>query len=534
VLVELSVRELGVIEAASLVLGPGMTALTGETGAGKTLLVEALGLLLGGRADPSLVRTGAEEALVEGRFDHEGAETVLARAVPREGRSRAWVDGRMAPLSSLAERGACLVELHGQQAHQVLLAGGAQRRALDAWGGVDLGPRGRARAELARIEEELARLGGDARSRAREVDLLRFQLEELDRAGLSDPGEEESLAAEEERLAGASAHREAAFSALAALTGEGTAGLDAAARWLSGHPPLAEAGARLEGVMAELADLASEVRRVGESLDDDPARLEAVRARRQMLRDLRRKYGETLEEVMGFHQAAAGRLVELEGHEARVAELEGERAAASRRLEAAEEALGEVRRRVAPRLATAVQSRLRTLAMPRARFEVEVGGGAGDEVVFGLGANPGEAVLPLSKVASGGELSRTMLALRLALGGWDSPGPGGSGPTLVFDEVDAGIGGEAALAVGRSLAALAATHQVLVVTHLPQVAAFADHQVAVGKTVRRRRTVSEVRALEGEARVVELSRMLSGQPDSMRAREHAGELLAIAAAERRR
>ncbi|MGH9075805.1 MAG: DNA repair protein RecN, partial [Acidimicrobiales bacterium] len=278
-LVEVAVRDLGVIAEAVLSLGPGMTALTGETGAGKTLVVEALELLGGGRADPVLVRPGAAEALVEGRFDVGGEEVVLARAVPASGRSRAWVDARMAPVAALAEAGARLVELHGQHAHQALLTPGAQRAALDAFGGVDRGPREAARTSIGRVVEDLAALGGDSRARAREVDLLRFQLEELDRAGLDDPGEDEALASLEERLAGAAAHREAARCAVAALSGDGSGAgdrddgaaeaLGAALAALAGHAPLAGIEQRLRGVEAELSDLASEARRLVETLEED-------------------------------------------------------------------------------------------------------------------------------------------------------------------------------------------------------------------------------------------------------------------------
>ncbi|HWC39020.1 MAG TPA: AAA family ATPase, partial [Acidimicrobiales bacterium] len=218
-LLELGVRDLGVIDRVSLVLGPGMTALTGETGAGKTLLVEALELLVGGRADALLVRPGADEAVVEGRFERHGEEVVLARSIPVSGRSRGWLDTRMVPASVLAETGAVLVDLHGQHAHQSLLAQAAQRDALDTFGGVDLTPVEEARARLAAIDESLAGLGGDGRARARELDLLAFQLEELDGAALDDPDEDEALASEETTLADATAHREAAATALASLRG---------------------------------------------------------------------------------------------------------------------------------------------------------------------------------------------------------------------------------------------------------------------------------------------------------------------------
>jgi DNA repair protein RecN (Recombination protein N) len=539
-LLELGVRDLGVIDRVSIVLGPGMTALTGETGAGKTLLVEALELLVGGRADPLLVRPGADEAVVEGRFEHDGEEMVLARTVRVSGRSRGWLDSRMAPASVLADTGAALVDLHGQHAHQSLLAQSAQRAALDAFGDVDLTPVEETRARLASIDESLAGLGGDGRARARELDLLAFQLEELDGAGLGDPHEDETLAREESTLADATDHRESAATALASLRGDGSGSasgvgaavgaveaLGAAVDAVAGRAPLADIETRLRSLEAELADAASELRQSHEKLEDDPERLAVVRERRQVLAGLRRKYGDTLTDVIAFAEAARSRRAELESHEDRVALLEADRERATADLAAAEAAVGAARRDAAPRLARAVQANLRELAMPRAHVHVEVGStDPGDDVTFMLGANPGEPTLPLAKVASGGELSRAMLATRLVL----SEAP----PTLVFDEVDAGVGGEAALAVGRALAALAGHHQVLVVTHLPQVAAFADHQVTVSKRERGGRTVAEVASLDGPSRVVELSRMLSGRPESATGRDHAEELLTAAARERRR
>ncbi|MEY2477176.1 MAG: repair protein RecN [Actinomycetota bacterium] len=522
-LVELSVRQLGVIDELALRFGPGMTALTGETGAGKTLVVEALELVLGGRADGLLVRPGADEAWVEARFDHGDDEHILARAVPSTGRSRAYVDGRMAPAGALAETGAALVDLHGQHAHQSLLSAAVQRAALDHFAAVDLEPMTEARRARRAVDEALAELGGDARARAREIDLLRYQVTELADAGLEDPDEEAVLAAEEETLADATAHREAAAAAVHVLAGEEGAeeAVGAAVAALSGRPPFAEVEARLRAAAAELSEAASDLRSAGEALEDDPERLEALGARRQLLADLRRKYGATLADVIAFRDEAQARLHELESHDERAAALERERADRDAEVGAAEAAVGAARRSAAPRLAAAVVGHLQALAMPRARFEVHVGtDDPGDDVAFLLGANPGEPALPLAKVASGGELARTMLAARLVL--TDAPG------TLVFDEVDAGVGGEAAVAVGRALADLAAEHQVVVVTHLPQVAAFADHQVAVTKHEQDGRTVTRAELLDDAGRVVELSRMLSGQPDSATARGHAEELLASA------
>ncbi|HYD08546.1 MAG TPA: DNA repair protein RecN [Acidimicrobiales bacterium] len=527
-LVELAVRDLGVIADLSLVFAPGMTALTGETGAGKTLVVTAIELLVGGRADATVVRPGADEARVDGRFvDGAGNEVVLSRVIPADGRSRAYVDGRVAPVAALAEHGAALVDLHGQHAHQSLLSASTQRAALDAFGEVDLTALRAARGRLAEIDAALAALGGDERARAREIDLLRFQVGELDGAALSAPDEDDALAAEEAVLADAVAHREAAAAAHAALTEIDGVGPAIAA--ITGRTPFADVERRLRSVAAEITEAAADVRAAGEAIDEDPGRLDALRERRQLLRDLRRKYGETLADVIAFGDEARARLEELESRDARAATLDTEREAGLRAERKAAAAVAKARRAAAPRLAKAVQERLVTLAMPKARIDIAVeGDDPADDVRFLLAANPGEPFAPLSKAASGGELARTMLALRLALGA------DGGDRTLVFDEVDAGIGGEAALAVGRSLSDLGASSQVLVVTHLPQVAAFADAQVAVAKEEVDGRTIASAAKLDDAGRVVELSRMLSGQPDSAAARDHAEELLAVAAEQRSR
>jgi DNA repair protein RecN (Recombination protein N) len=530
VLTELTVRDLGVIESVTLQLDQGMTALTGETGAGKTLLVEALELLVGGRADPALVRPGAVEALVEGRFVLSGGdgqdeqEVILSRAVPAQGRSRAWIDGRMTPVSALAEAGRKLVDLHGQHAHQSLLDTAAQRRALDAYAGVDLGPMLAARERCRRLADELASLGGDDRDRAREADLLRYQLAEIDGAALEEANEDDELAAEEQRLAEMSGHLQAAATAWRALNaGDDTdpAAVDlvgAARAVLEGRAPLRALAARLAAVQAEVADAASELREVVETWEEDPARLAHVRQRRQLLRELSRKYGDGPAGVLAYAGEARRRLDDLQSVEARAASLQDALGAARTELVAAEAAVGAARRDAAPALAKAVARHLRRLAMPHARLEVRVGTpDPGDDVSFLLAANPGGGLLPLSKVASGGELSRTMLALRLVL--TDAP------PTMVFDEVDAGVGGEAAHAVAQALAEVAQRHQVLVVTHLAQVAARAHRQHGVRKDVRAGKAVAHAAPLDGDDRVVELARMLSGRPDSTTARRHAEELL---------
>lgn len=518
-LIELAVENLGVIERLNLVLGPGMTALTGETGAGKTLVVTAVDLLLGGRADPALVRFGAEEAVVEGRFDHQGEEVVLRRVVPADGRARAYVDGRLASAATLSDLGRELVDLHGQHAHQSLLRRVHQRAALDRFGAVDLVPLMEARAALADLNRRRAELGGDERSRTREIELCRYQLAELDEAGLEDPGEEELLKAEEAALADAATSRDAARKAAMTLGADGAvgSGLAQITASLENRPPLGDHHERLVSLVAEAADLSAELRREAESIEENPARLAEVRQRRELLVGLRRKYGETVAEVMEYHRHLSVRLAELEDFDRLANDMDGEFHRRTSAVVEAGAAVGAARRQSAQALSQEVTANLRELAMARAEVQVEVGEDPGDDVDILLAANSGAPGLPLTSAASGGELARVMLALRLVI----SAGP----PVLVFDEVDAGIGGQVAQTVGRSLSRLSADHQVLVVTHLPQVAACADRQISIAKYDDGASTTVAVEPLEGEDRIVELSRMLSGSPDSESARRHASELL---------
>ena len=516
---ELHIENLGVIEKLDLSIGEGLVALTGETGAGKTMLVEAIDLLVGGRADASVVRTGCEEARVEGRFVTEESEVILCRVVPITGRSRAYINGRLATVAQLAEYGAELVDLHGQHAHQSLLGASAQRLALDHFCGIDLEPLRNARAQLTEVEALLATLGGDERARAREIDLLRFQVKEIADAGLRSGNEDEDLSRSEDVLADAVAHREALYAAASALQDDDGAsdvvGRSIAA--ISHRETFVLFVERLKNLQAEIDDVAREMRDVAESIEENPAKLEEVRQRRHLLVDLRRKYGESLSEVIAYGDESGLRLNELESFEARAATLDAERAAAMQQLRAAEKVVGDARRAAAPKLAKAVQQHLRTLAMAHAVVEVSVGADPGDEVTFLLAANPGSPPLPLTKVASGGELARTMLALRLVL----TQGPS----TLVFDEVDAGIGGEAAVAVAGALAQLGHRHQVLVVTHLAQVAAAAHRQIRVSKTVKSKQTFAEASELADQDRVGEIARMLSGGMAEEAALNYASELL---------
>jgi DNA repair protein RecN (Recombination protein N) len=536
-LAELHVVDLGIVADLELLLGSGLTAITGETGAGKTLIVEALELLVGGRADAALVRDGALEARVEGRFvdPDTSDETVVARVIPREGRSRAYVDGRLATASELTELGTRFVDLYGQHAHQSLLDAAAQRRALDRYAGAvatdALAKYRAARAATRRVDDALAALGGDAHARAREIDLLRFQAEEIAEAAIDDPGEEVALEAEELLLADASAHREALGRAYSVLEGPALDALGVAVSELDGRRPFAELSARVRAAQAEIADVEHELRLAAEQVTDDPQRLEDVRRRRQLLRDLGRKYGDSLAEIAAYAARARERLTEIEAYDARASQLEAERRDLERAALDASAALSAARHAAAAPLARAVEEHLRELAMPHAAMEVQIEPGeptedGADRVAFLLAPNPGESLRPIARAASGGELSRAMLAARVVL--TDAP------PTLVFDEVDAGIGGEAGIAVGRLLATLGARHQVLCVTHLAQVAAFADTQVVVEKAVvpkatnrtsASERTVATATIVAGDARVAELSRMLAGVGDSSHARRHAAELL---------
>ncbi len=530
-LTELHIENLGVIERAALVLCGGLTALTGETGAGKTLLVEAIDLLVGGRADASMVRTGADEARIDGRIEVTTAgateELVLTRVIPAVGRSRAYVNGRPATVSTLADITREVIDLHGQHAHQSLLSTATQRAALDEFGTIDLAPLQRARARLTELDAELATLGGDEKARAREIDLLRFQVAELDAAGVVDADEDHGLAREESVLADAVAHREAGQAALESLRGDGRAGdaLAEAFAALGDRDPYRDLIERLHSLNVELTDLVADLRTRSEGIDESPDRLADIRSRRQMLADLRRKYGDDLTEVMSFHAEAERRLRLLEHYDRRAADLDSARVAAAAGEREAARVVGQRRRAVAPDLAAAVEGRLRMLAMPHAAIGIEIGNGPddhpGDSVRFLLSANPGSAMLPLSRVASGGELARAMLALRLVLS--NSRDRGGAS-TLVFDEVDAGIGGSAAAAVGQALADLGAHHQVLVVTHMPQVAAAATRQLVVAKSVHAGATFTSVKAIDGDERVAEIARMLAGA-ETPAAVEHARDLL---------
>ena len=524
-LAELNIRNLGIIDSVTIQFGPGFTAFTGETGAGKTMIIEAINLLVGGRGDGGMVRHGCDEARVEGRFiDPEtDDEVILCRVIPADGRSRAYINGNLATVGGLAEAGARLVDLHGQHAHQSLLGERAQRSALDTFGKIDLGPISRQKAAIAEIDSALAALGGDVQARNREIDLLRFQVDEITSAAITSADEDVELRREEELLGDVTANRESLAIARDLLTDEGAAG-DLIRQALAALQPRAiavDATRRLAALAAEVDDLAGEIRGLAEGLDEDPERLAQVGERRKVLRDLCRKYGPELSDVVRYGDDAAKRLGDLETHEQRAAELESRRKVAATELLTAQQTAAAARRKAAPKLAKAVEARLRELALPNACVEIAVPVSdvdpAGDGVTILISTNPGNPPAPLSKVASGGELARVMLALRLVL----TQAP----PTLVFDEVDAGIGGSAAVAVGNALREVAQNHQVFVVTHLAQVAARANVQIGISKSVRKNVTFANAAVLTPDERVDEVARMLSGGEAKTAARTTAAEML---------
>lgn len=579
---EIRISGLGVIDSSTLELGPGLTVITGETGAGKTMIVTALGLLLGGRGDAGAVRTGAKAARVEGvvdasslpRFgaavDEVGGEiedgrVLLARTVAAEGRSRAYVGGAAVPVSTLAGVTAPLVAVHGQSDQHRLLQARAQRDALDRFAGERVAKLaadyGEIHRRLQAVEEELMEVRSHARERAQEADLLRFGLGEIE-AVAPEPGEDAALAAEESRLGFADTLRTAAEQAREALSSEqGSAdalGAAAAARRLldgvrDQDPEAAGLADRLAEVTYLLSDVAADVASYAAGVETDPARLAAVSERRAALTALTRKYGDTVEEVLAWAETSSRRLLELDGTDDRIDELVRERTQLRGRLADAALALSEARAKAARRLEKAATAELAGLAMPHARLLIEVrrreasapespdlpgapievdgqwlryGASGVDDVEILLAANTGAEPRPLSKSASGGELSRVMLALEVVLAG-TSPVP-----TFVFDEVDAGVGGAAAVEIGRRLAQLAKSAQVLVVTHLPQVAAYADTHVAVEKSSNGSVTSSGLTVLDDEGRERELSRMLAGLTESDTAIAHARELLEVARGDR--
>ena len=582
---EVRISGLGVIDEAVLQFSPGFNVVTGETGAGKTMVVSGLGLLFGGRGDPARVRPGAARAAVEGRLridpggdvarqvdeaggdlDDDGGTLIISRSVSAEGRSRANAGGRSVPVSLLTYLADDLVTVHGQADQRQLLRAGRQRAALDRLGGPELGALlaeyQRAYQRHREIKRELAELTAQAAQRGQEAVGLRRGLAEIDRTEPVE-GEDIELAEENERLANADALQSAATAAHEALLGDPSSGsyeavdavtlLGAARRALESAARHDQALASLAGRVSEAAylvsDVAAELASYAQSIEADPIRLAAVQERRAELARLIRAYGSAgpagsaasgragqpaaeLSAVLRWAKIARARLSELDGDDDKITGMAAGEAAVAADVRELAGRLTAARQRVAERFAADVTAELSALAMPHARLTVavsplrEAGPDGADEVEIRLAAHPGAPQLPLHKGASGGELSRLMLAIEVVFAGADPV------PTFVFDEVDAGVGGKAAVEIGRRLARLAHRAQVIVVTHLPQVAAFADTHLVVEKADDGSVTRSGVALLDDAGRVRELARMLAGLEDSEHGQAHAVELLAAAAKER--
>ena len=538
---QLHITGLGVIGELDIEPASGLTVLTGETGAGKTMITVGVSLALGGRGNAQLVRSGERAAKIQARFDAptgaeewaEDGEVILARTIVADGRGSARIGGQLTTAAALAEMGSHLVEIHGQHQSLRLLDGATQTAFLDRYAGpahVELVHTYRtAYAGLQAARRELEALLDAARDRERMLDLLAYQVREIE-AVAPQPDESDALQGEASKLGHAERLQELADTAGGALGRDGGAAdllattahdLEAAADLDPDATSLARRG---HALAAEIADLASEVRAYRERVAVDPARLQEVRERIAALRGLQRKYGATDAEVVAFLDRARDEVASLQTADERLATIQTEVDEATRTVETLAEAVTATRRTVAPELAGTLTGHLTDLGMPGAEIELQLeatepGPMGADRVELRFCGGPGQPSLALAKAASGGELSRVMLACRSVLADLDDV------PTLVFDEIDAGIGGEAGLAVGRRLAQLAATRQVLVVTHLPQIACFADLHVRV----RKHDGDASAEVLDDRERPVELSRMLAGMETSEHALSHAEELLEEAA-----
>jgi DNA repair protein RecN (Recombination protein N) len=540
---ELAVQNLALIEDVRVELEPGFCAWTGETGAGKTLLLEALGLLLGERGSSELLRAGADELRVVGRFElprsrlraetarilgaPEDDQIVLCRRLTRAGRSYAYVNEQPVALSTLRQLGTLLVDVHGQRESQSLLQPSYQLLLLDAFGDLDdVRAKYEALAERIRgLRRRHAELSAARQQRQRELTLLRFERDELEAAALK-PGELPELVREREQLAHAQNLQAFALGACANLYDEEGSVVERVGKllreaqtWTEVAPAFADIARRLEAVRSEAQDVAETLRDLAERWEANPARQEEVEDRLQLLRRMEAKYGKKVEELVAYQAGLDDQEAQLQQQEDDLASVQGELDAAFAALKKAGAELSQQRQKVAKQLAIEVQRQLADLGMSEARLDatlelVAVGDDAAtaevpaqglDQFEILLAANRGEPARPLRKVASGGELSRAMLALKSVLAAHDEVG------TLVFDEVDANVGGRLGDVLGEKLAALGRTHQVVCVTHLPQVASYARHQWSIRKTRRGKRTVTTIEALDPAARLDELAQMLRGE-----------------------
>ena len=557
---EILIRDLGVISEAKLEFGPGLTVLTGETGAGKTMVLNALGLLLGERSDSSAIRKGQEQALVEGRWlladsaltrirelgiELEDAELLVNRSVSAEGRSRAALSGKSVPVGILSEIGEQLVVVHGQSDQIRLRSAAAQREALDQFAGEDLSKvmteYTSVYANWKQAASRLSEITTQLEARSREADQIRSAVEELTNLDPK-PGEDVELAEKASKLTHLEELRIAATAAHNQLSSEGFDDSSDAITLIG------KARRSLEAVSEhdpELASLAQQLKEIGFSLNETSAsisgylasldseggqELERVQQRRADLTSAMRKYGPTLEEVISYFENSGARLLELDSSDKEIQELTALEQSLGKQATSLAKTITELRTKAASALAKSVTGELAALAMTGASLEVtvsqgsELGATGADQVAILLSAYPGAEPRPLGKGASGGELSRIMLAIEVVLAGSELA------PTFIFDEVDAGVGGAAATEVGKRLATLAQNAQVIVVTHLPQVAAFATRHLRVLKSVSDQYTSTDVVRLEGEAVVEELARMLSGLSESESGKTHAKELLELAKA----
>jgi DNA repair protein RecN (Recombination protein N) len=539
-LVELHVENLAVLARATVLIGDGLTAVTGESGSGKSMLVTALQLLLGGRADTGAVRRNESETRVDARFEWEdggggSGETVVTRIVPVDGRSRAYIDGRPSTTAALAETVGRLLDLHGQHEQHRLGTMSWRRSLLDGHCGVDTTALDALRHQMVEISAEIAALGGSTTDRARELDLLAYQIEEIDRLGIDGPDEDTRIRSSIEQLGAIDDIRRRGGSAVELLDDDERLG--AALRALDGLPGFDEEHSRLAGSIEDLRDLAASLRRTVDALDLDPSRLETEVRRLAALTDAKRKYGETLAEVLAFRDQAAGRRDLLESHDERLGDLDRRLAATTEEHRSESERVRYLRDEGARGLGELITSELRGLGMEHARITVTVDGEDGSSVEFLFSSGPGERPRPVQRVASGGEAARCMLAIDLVHS--RQTGPTHWSGTVVLDEVDSGLGGVAGTAVAEALRELASRRQVIAVTHMATVAAAADQQILVTKSVVASGAdgegiaTSSVDTVAGDSRVDELARMLAGRVDDT-ARGHARRLLRPASPTRRR
>jgi len=545
----LRINQLAVIDSVELELAAGLNVLTGETGTGKSILVEAVGLLIGGRASADLVRTGSDGASVEAIFENEGEGFFIRREITAEGRSRAFINGVLAPAAALKELSARLIEIHGQHEHQTLRDWSTHLGVLDTFGQLEalVVPTSAAfdvmrASELALVEARRAMSERETRQ-----DLLTFQLAELDRAALKPEGDEDvELAALRQVLMSAERVERLCADSYASLYESDDAILPRLGGVWRHVTELATLDPKFQpyldardGIKAQLEDLALFLRRYAETIEASPARLQQVEERLALLERLKRKHGPSLRDVMDRRNALRSEQRDLERGEDRVRDLEGQLATARAAYVAAADTLSRARRRTAGEFASELERLLTELAMARTRFEVRFAdeqlpdtswtSRGFDAAEFFVSPNPGEDLRPLARIVSGGELSRVMLAIKTLTCGTRLAGRdgerGSQSPGLVFDEVDAGIGGRVADVVGRKLRALGSTFQVLCITHLPQVAAYADRHIRIDKRVESHRTYTTVSPLDGQGRVEELARMLGGEAVSEGVRNAAREML---------